>query len=265
MRQQEAQVKTGTKCHLRLHKILEEMGFQVLDEALFGRYSLDCYVPEIHIGFEADGKHWHSKKHDSERDAWLFEQFNLPVCRLKDSVLIPISKESLVKEMIQEFIDAQPIDDNRKAFAVHQFEPVGRELKSFEAPWKGVKRTDETKKLMSVSAKKRALDYPASVRNHCQPHSEEVKQEMSKKRLAYYVEGNKPGNTGHQKWPRETRSCKECGTSFEVPCVSSQEFHKKGCATAYRNKHATSETRAKNVAHLNKVRRCRGVKTNGIQ
>ena len=161
-RQQGSQAKTGTKCHLRLHKILEEMGFQVLDEALFGRYSLDCYVPEIHIGFEADGKHWHSKKHDSERDEWLFEKFSLPICRLKDSILIPISKESLVKEMIQEFINAQRIDDNRKAFAICEFEPVGRELKSFEAPWKGTKRTSKQREQMSDSAKIRIIEYPES-------------------------------------------------------------------------------------------------------
>lgn len=61
----------------------------VILEKPFGRCRVDAYLPPpYHLAFEADGSYWHSlpgrRKFDVERDAYLLEQFDLPVVRLTE-------------------------------------------------------------------------------------------------------------------------------------------------------------------------------------
>jgi len=58
-------------------------------EKVFGRCRVDAYLPPpYHLAFEADGSYWHSlpgrSEFDVERDAYLLEQFDLPVVRLTE-------------------------------------------------------------------------------------------------------------------------------------------------------------------------------------
>lgn len=60
----------------------------------FGKYQVDVYVPELHVAFEADGEHWHEdKERDARRDAYLLEEFDLPVIRLTGKELHEIGKQ----------------------------------------------------------------------------------------------------------------------------------------------------------------------------
>jgi len=53
-----------------------------------GKYRVDFYIPKpYHIAFEIDGiKHDHPKgrSKDQIRDAWLFENFGLPIVRISN-------------------------------------------------------------------------------------------------------------------------------------------------------------------------------------
>ena len=61
-----------TALHVRLLKILEKCGFELLEEVDFPPGRVDCYCPAYHIAFEADGPQ-HSTKHDRERDEYLWK------------------------------------------------------------------------------------------------------------------------------------------------------------------------------------------------
>ena len=55
----------------------------VIPEVRFGRFSVDVLLAEEWVAFEADGAGWHKdKEKDTKRDAWLLENFDLPVVRL---------------------------------------------------------------------------------------------------------------------------------------------------------------------------------------
>lgn len=74
-----------TKGHVRLHDILVQIGLAVEDEVRFGKYKVDCYVPEIHMAFEYDGPlHFRpsQKRKDIQRDKELLEDFKLPIMRV---------------------------------------------------------------------------------------------------------------------------------------------------------------------------------------
>lgn len=60
----------------------------------FGRFTVDAYLPEYHLAFEADGDYWHSfkKESDASRDAYLLSKFNLPVVRLTETELREINR-----------------------------------------------------------------------------------------------------------------------------------------------------------------------------
>ena len=67
-----------TSIHQKLVVILKSIGFTVEIEVGFPPKSVDCYIPEYHIAFEADGPH-HSKQKDLDRDAFLLTTYALPV------------------------------------------------------------------------------------------------------------------------------------------------------------------------------------------
>lgn len=79
-----------TKIELALQDILSI--YEIEPYKQFGRFQVDVYVPKLHIAFEADGYHWHSSheavEKDRLRDAYLMEEFSLPVIRVTEKELI---------------------------------------------------------------------------------------------------------------------------------------------------------------------------------
>lgn len=77
--------KRLTKGHLWLHDVVVEMGFDVDDEVVFEPYTVDIYVPELHVAVEYDGpKHdgQGQRNKDSERDQYLYDEYRLLVLRI---------------------------------------------------------------------------------------------------------------------------------------------------------------------------------------
>lgn len=91
---------TGSKGHRALHRFLVEvMGFIVEDEYPAGPYSIDCYVEEVHAGFEYDGKDFHSptkrRRRDEDRDRWILEELGIPIMRVTDEDLLKGNQTTL--------------------------------------------------------------------------------------------------------------------------------------------------------------------------
>ncbi len=72
---------TMTTPHTTLITMLEMMGLDVVEEVSFHPYTVDCYVPSLHLAFEADGPK-HQKSKDMQRDLHLMATYALPVIRL---------------------------------------------------------------------------------------------------------------------------------------------------------------------------------------
>lgn len=83
-----SQRSSCTNIHKKLYNFLSNAGFYVKWEVPFGRASVDCYLPDYHIAFEADGSYWHNrpgeKEKDRIRDDKLLREFDLPVVRFWD-------------------------------------------------------------------------------------------------------------------------------------------------------------------------------------
>ena len=80
------QPTTLTTCHRQLIKLLTHLGFTVDVEVSFPPKWVDCYLPDYHVAFEADGPH-HSRAKDEDRDAYLMSTYALPVYHLRYSTL----------------------------------------------------------------------------------------------------------------------------------------------------------------------------------
>ncbi len=84
---------SGTRPQEWLRDLLEGVGYYVEDERQFGPYLIDCYVSELHAGFEADGELFHRTKgqraRDAERDHWLLTEAGVPVFRASAASLDP--------------------------------------------------------------------------------------------------------------------------------------------------------------------------------
>lgn len=94
-----------TEPHKKLHNIISDMGFAVADEVEVGDYILDCYVREVHLGFEYDGPlhdRPKQKKHDKNRDEWLNNEAGIPVFRVNEVQLK--DKEQLQLDIV-DFIE----------------------------------------------------------------------------------------------------------------------------------------------------------------
>lgn len=69
-------------------EFLENSGLQVKIEEKFGKYSVDIYLPEYHLGIEIDGEYWHNlpgaKESDIIRENNLFNKYNLSIARYTD-------------------------------------------------------------------------------------------------------------------------------------------------------------------------------------
>lgn len=114
----EPQALTMTKPHKLMHSLLRQMGFEVIDEQQVGRFSLDCYVPEVHCGFECDGKRFHAgvkkSRRDRDRDEWIFDNAGIPILRIQADALQWKLWATLEPQII-DFIDrfADTIEERR--------------------------------------------------------------------------------------------------------------------------------------------------------
>ena len=77
---------TMTKPHIKLMNMLESLELGCVEEVLFHPYTVDIYIPELHIAFEADGPQ-HNVKRDIKRDLYLMGTYALPVLRITEHEL----------------------------------------------------------------------------------------------------------------------------------------------------------------------------------
>lgn len=93
-----------TKIHQALINILSSMGHTVRIESPFGPYFIDCYIKELHLGFEADGKPFHSKMKDRKRDSDLLDNYGLRILHISEDYLKSKKGKDVAREMIEEFV-----------------------------------------------------------------------------------------------------------------------------------------------------------------
>ncbi len=96
---------SGTALERTLHAVLAHMGFYVEDSVQVGLWELDCYVRELHLGFEADGPthSGHRQVKDAVRDTRIREQFGIEILRIPGRLLG--GSEQGLTEMIDSFIN----------------------------------------------------------------------------------------------------------------------------------------------------------------
>jgi len=90
---------TDTKPHRMLQQELNSLGIEFINEACFGTKAIDCYSPELHIGFEADG-FFHQYHDDIARDNELYKRWRLKICHITEDEL----NTSCASHKILEFI-----------------------------------------------------------------------------------------------------------------------------------------------------------------
>ena len=96
-----------TSCHRCLHRILSELGFQIIDNYKINgtNYAVDCKIEELEIAAEADGKFFHTfKKRDAKRDAIIKEKTGISIIRIPEK-LLDRKHDLEVKEIILRNID----------------------------------------------------------------------------------------------------------------------------------------------------------------
>lgn len=76
------QPNTNTALHRKVRDIIKQCGYQYDEEYKVPgtNYSLDFYLPEAHLGVEADGP-YHREKDDRKRDEKIFEASGIKVVR----------------------------------------------------------------------------------------------------------------------------------------------------------------------------------------
>jgi very-short-patch-repair endonuclease len=94
-----------TAPHRKLVEIIQQIGFEVLAEYAVGPYMLDCYLPEFHVGIEADGP-GHSRVRDAKRDGVLCD-LGIPVLRLGTALIEqePEDARKYIVDFAQDFQD----------------------------------------------------------------------------------------------------------------------------------------------------------------
>ena len=83
-----------TDIHNRMRKIIQECGFNYVEEYIVrgpvkANYSLDFYLPEFHIGVEADGP-YHQRKSDATRDTWIKDTTGILIIRFGGEIFLDI-------------------------------------------------------------------------------------------------------------------------------------------------------------------------------
>lgn len=81
-------LKRETAPARKLETILNRLGLEVILEYKVGNYYIDCFCPELGVGFEYDGP-WHnfSRKRDAKRDVWIEKEANIKILRIRSGGL----------------------------------------------------------------------------------------------------------------------------------------------------------------------------------
>jgi len=195
-------IYTNTKPQLALEKILKDCGFQVVKEAIFAPYFIDCYVPEVHIGWEADCKLWHSKKKDAKRDKYLFEKYHLPIKRFSDTVLL---NKSMLDEIKSEIIDFMTLHATYTSKNNTVLCATGRPM---------------IRKIMEERICKKCGKIFVTNQRSKQIYCSKVCAGIAKL----------PIKERRIKLPMEERTCFSCGKSFLARMTSSKKFCNRFCA-----------------------------------
>lgn len=86
-----------------------DLGLRSVDEQQVGKYSIDCFVEECWLGFEADGRRTHAGKkkreRDAARDAWILEHAGIPILRIPNKKLEKLATRPLTQEEIMVFVE----------------------------------------------------------------------------------------------------------------------------------------------------------------
>ncbi|KKK94180.1 hypothetical protein LCGC14_2685450 [marine sediment metagenome] len=104
----------------QLEALLNELGFDVETETLAGTFFLDCYVRELHMGFEADGPTHDvpkQRQHDAYRDHVIWETHRVPILRVKSLELEDWDKglATGLLDRVLGFIDSRDDAEARRA------------------------------------------------------------------------------------------------------------------------------------------------------
>lgn len=99
---------TMTGGHRKLHALLEAMDYVVEDEHSAPPYSIDCYLPEVNVGVEYDGKPFHSggvkQAKDSLRDRTILEEYGIPIIRTS-AIDLQVKNLDSTREALRLFIE----------------------------------------------------------------------------------------------------------------------------------------------------------------
>ena len=97
---------TQTKLHKKVQDIIRFAGFTYEEEyAVEGtRYTLDFYLPEFHIGVEADGP-WHVAAKDEIRDSRIKDAQGIIIFRIPEKATILSIRFNTIDKLI-EFCDS---------------------------------------------------------------------------------------------------------------------------------------------------------------
>lgn len=99
--------------HRKIEKILDDLGINYISEKEFYPYAIDMYLPEWHIGIEADGP-LHNKAKDKIRDDKILSDYGVVLLR------IPIkgfSVNGAKKDIISFIIEHSETWESRKQSA----------------------------------------------------------------------------------------------------------------------------------------------------
>lgn len=89
---------------VKIAKWIREVGLVVEEEYELHPYSVDIYLPELHLAVEVDGPH-HSKKKDDKRDETLLMKYCLPTWRISTSKSFPDKLD--ITEQLQEIANGE--------------------------------------------------------------------------------------------------------------------------------------------------------------
>lgn len=99
---------TRTKIHMMLSEMLLSLNYDIKNEVRVGYNFIDCYIPSLHLGFEADGKVFHDHNKDVVRDEHLLKMYYLPIIRISENDLKHNLHET--KEKISAIIESYSTD-----------------------------------------------------------------------------------------------------------------------------------------------------------
>lgn len=110
--------KTDTGIQRALLDVIRRAGFRyVVEYPVMGpkkaNYFLDFYLPEFHVGAEADGP-LHDKRKDAERDKWIRDTQGITIIRFVADEFRAARREIAVRKLV-EFCDTEwyTIDQRR--------------------------------------------------------------------------------------------------------------------------------------------------------